>query len=828
MAEIKDVLKSGLSELDSKVDDVKNKVNSKSQTSETENAEDSFEDAIDTKALAKKLDIDEKYIVDDLHMTNLEKEENPYTKSDLTGVKTVTEEQGGDRIDKLDDGESKEISDGTLTKNEDGTVHCKSDYLGEFDYNPDLFAYGYKEIKEDDGTTSQLPVLKYVGKSGTDGAGSNGLWGLHDLLGDKTLGGMNFTCHSTFELPEGLKSGDYTFEGNEDLIFQPRLPDSLESGHYMFANCKKLEYGSYEAKDGEFFLTNSGGEIYFPKGFEDGSNMYKGSKEFKGDFGDAPSTLVNAQGMFEGTSLGEKGEGAYFWYEHKVPSWGGKITPYLTSEYAKNAFNDNSNENVKDVAKNSEYVIDDQGEINDDYADYVEEGKKDGSIDEDKLSESQSAAGLQHEEEVYNGDVLSETEIASNNSLSDNLVYNSKTGLYEYDQTGEVKSDDKGADSWQRWVIDGAAGLGIGGLTSKVTGSKLVGIAAGVGSVYLLDKNNILPKSFAPVLTATANMLPDGQIKDKLNEWATKVSGSTVDEQKAELTPDKVAGMHQENRLERSVASSSSVMVQDVSKSMYQNGQAAATSMAMWSTATKGEDSAKIVNEYVVSKSTGAMEEQWASEIKDGSATDKQKEEMKSYYTKMFDALESYNKGAKEGIESAFSNDETRKELSLEGLSMVNRSYTEGVMDSFVKMNEKYQFMSEDDLIKMQESMPSVDGIGKLTDYKDSSSFDELREEASVKTASLVSLDEENQADNDTKSDYVPDYGTSKDSVNYKSSKTTDKSTDKSDSKSDEKDTSASGKKHDARVAAAEQISGNVQDSVESEDDYVYPSKYTQ
>ena len=42
MAEIKDALKSGLSELDSKVDDVKNKVNSKSQTSETENAEDSF------------------------------------------------------------------------------------------------------------------------------------------------------------------------------------------------------------------------------------------------------------------------------------------------------------------------------------------------------------------------------------------------------------------------------------------------------------------------------------------------------------------------------------------------------------------------------------------------------------------------------------------------------------------------------------------------------------------------------------------------------------------------------------------------------------------
>lgn len=283
-------------------------------------------------------------------MTNLEKEENVNTKSDLSNIETVTVEDDGDRIDDLDNGESKEISDGILTKNEDGTVHCKSDYLGEFDYDPELFAYGYKEIQEDDGTTSKLPILKYVGNSGTDGAGSEGTL-LQGVLGDKTLGGMNYTCDSTFELPEGLKSGDYTFEGNEDLIFQPRLPDSLKSGHYMFANCTKLEYGSSDAKDGESF-GNIGGEIYFPDGFEDGSGMYKGSSEFKGDFGDEPESLTNVQEMFDGTSVGAQGEGQFALYKHKAANWNGKdSTEESTEKSTKESTNLSWAEAVQNVVE---------------------------------------------------------------------------------------------------------------------------------------------------------------------------------------------------------------------------------------------------------------------------------------------------------------------------------------------------------------------------------------------------------------------------------------------------------------------------------------------
>lgn len=49
----------------------------------------------DISALAKKLGVDEQYIVDDLHMTALEKEQNPWTKSDLSDAETIIEKKVG-------------------------------------------------------------------------------------------------------------------------------------------------------------------------------------------------------------------------------------------------------------------------------------------------------------------------------------------------------------------------------------------------------------------------------------------------------------------------------------------------------------------------------------------------------------------------------------------------------------------------------------------------------------------------------------------------------------------------------------------------------------
>lgn len=692
---------------------------------EDKKSETSFDTSIDTSEMTKQLGIDESYIIDDLHMTNLEKEKNPYLKTDLSGQETISKNDKGDRIDKLSDGDSVDIADGTLFGNEDGTVHVESDYLGTFDYEPDMFRYGYKEVKEADGTVGQLPVLEYIGDS-------NGQWGWDWLE----------TRAADFDIPDGIKSCDYMFANNETIEYAVRMPDSVESAHCMYAYAKNLDGHTRAAKDGENALTNGGGSVHLSDNLKDMSGMYKGCSEMESDFGTLPESVVNITEAWEGCEgMGSTDDFWHFGYTYSIPNYGSVETPYLTSVYAKNALNDISNEKVKEQADDAEYVINEDGKVNEKHQDFVESGKQDGTLDEDTLSKSQAATGLGYQEDIYNGTVDSEVEIASNGARSDNKVYNAATGQYEYDETGELQSDSKTANSWQRYVIDGVAGLAIGGITGKVTGSKIVGLAAGLGGAYLLDKSDILPKSFAPILSGTANLLPDGAAKDKLNDLAKELSGSTIDEQKEALTPENVAGMHQEDRLLDSVKSANSVMVQDVSQSMHNNGQMAATAMALWSTARKGEDSAKVVNDYVVSKCTSAMEEQWQSEIGDGQPSDELKANMKSYYTKMFETLDSYNEGAKAGIESEFAGDETKKQLSLYGLQMVNRSYTEGVMDSFIRMNEQYQFMTAEELSSLQGQL-NIDGIGDLADYKDSLSFDDLKSEDALEVDSLVAVDD--------------------------------------------------------------------------------------
>lgn len=714
-------------------------------------------DDMNTKAIADRVNTNEEVVQGELYQTRLEQEQSDYHKTDLTDVPTVTE-KNGKRLDDMDKGESVDISDGTLTMNDDGTIHCKSEYLGEFDYDPELFAYGYKELKEADGSTSYLPILKYVGHSGSDGAGSKGNF-LRPVFGDKMLGGMNFDCHSTFELPEGLKSADYTFEGNDELIFQPRLPDSLVSAHYGFANCSKLEYASFEAKDGEFFLTNSGGEIYFPESMKDTSCMYKNSKNFKGDFGDAPKNIVRADEMAAGTQTGEKGEGFYAWYEHKELDWDGKQAPGLSKEHAKNMVNDVSNENAKKAQEDNEFLIEDDGTITNENREKMNEL----DVDDQMIQKSQVNTAIKYHNDVADGKVHSEVEIATDDMRSDNLVYNAATDSYEYDLTGELQSDEKGGSLWQRLVIDGGVGLGLGVVAGNLTNSKLVGIAAGVGGAYLLDHFDILPETLSPILTKTAEFLPEGGLKDQLLDWADDLSGSTVANQKENWDPEAVAHDHQSAHLEAGMEGLASVQVlsdEKIGESMYKNGEIAATRLALWSTATKGESSASCVNEKVVQRCTSTMEQHWAEQIgENGTPSDDMKNEMKDYYRSLFSALEEYNKGAMNGINSAFATNDAKKELSTYGLHMVNRSYVSGVMDSLTKMNERYDLFTPEELQELSNTY-EISGIGNLAEYPQS--FQDVADTESFEVDSWVAVDAT------TDDEYTPDYGISKDSVQYK------------------------------------------------------------
>lgn len=692
---------------------------------------------IDTSKMAKQLGIDEKTIIDDLNMTELQKQQNVYLKTDLSDKETITKIDNR-RLDDISDKETREIFDGVTITGEKDKISVKSDYLGDFTYDPKQFALGYKEISEKDGTKSKLPVLEYI--AGDDGEA----W--YNIGNDgHTRGGV-----SSIHIPDGLKNMDYMFANQKQLKFMPELPKSITSAHCSFANCSEMLLPQNNATEhGENWkpldwAVHAHYRVKFPEGLEDMSGMFKNNTKLKANFEKLPVNLKNGTDAFKGCEeLGGREE--IFWgligQDLKAPEFGTDITPYLTSQYAKDIVGDISNEKVKQYSDNTDFYINKDGTFNQKYKDKIDAGVNNKTIDTTKLNESQAQTGLEHAEDVISGKTASEVEIASNGMRSQNKVYNAATKSFEYDETGEIGSDNKPKSTlWQRIVIDGAVGLGSYAVVKGMTGSRAAALVTAVGGTALLDYTDILPESLSPVFKGVANMLPDGSFKDKLTSLADKFSDGadrTVDDQKKYFTKDRVSEAHAEDRLKDSVKAMSTASYMDVGAiktSMQNGGKVAATSGAFWAAAREGEEGRiiesvnKRVNEFTIESSNAFA----------GLSEKERNVAAKDYYSSLFAGLKEYNIGANFGIK-AYSNDNTKRDIALEGLNMTNRAYAGAVMESMAQFEDKYKvkLFKDEELTKLSDG---ITGIGDLKDYK-TNKFESQREDSSTKLISLIELD---------------------------------------------------------------------------------------
>lgn len=692
---------------------------------------------IDTSKMAKQLGIDEKTIIDDLNMTELQKQQNVYLKTDLSDKETITKIDNR-RLDDISDKETREIFDGVTITGEKDKISVKSDYLGDFTYDPKQFALGYKEISEKDGTKSKLPVLEYI--AGDDGEA----W--YNIGNDgHTRGGV-----SSIHIPDGLKNMDYMFANQKQLKFMPELPKSITSAHCSFANCSEMLLPQNNATEhGENWkpldwAVHAHYRVKFPEGLEDMSGMFKNNTKLKANFEKLPVNLKNGTDAFKGCEeLGGREE--IFWgligQDLKAPEFGTDITPYLTSQYAKDIVGNISNEKVKQYSDNTDFYINKDGTVNQKYKDKIDAGVNNKTIDTTKLNESQAQTGLEHAEDVISGKTASEVEIASNGMRSQNKVYNAATKSFEYDETGEIGSDNKPKSTlWQRIVIDGAVGLGSYAVVKGMTGSRAAALVTAVGGTALLDYTDILPESLSPVFKGVANMLPAGSFKDKLTSLADKFSDGadrTVDDQKKYFTKDRVSEAHAEDRLKDSVKAMSTASYMDadaIKTSMQNGGKAAATSGALWVAAREGEDGRiiesvnKRVNEFTTESSNAFA----------GLSEKERNVAAKDYYSALFTGLKEYNVGATEGIKS-YSNNDTKRDISLEGLNMTNRAYAEAVMTSVFEYETKHntKLFKDNELTALSDG---ITGIGDLKDYK-INKFELQREDSSTKLISLIELD---------------------------------------------------------------------------------------
>lgn len=695
---------------------------------------------IDTKKMAKKLGIDENTIIDDLNMSELDKQKNVYLKTDLSDNATITKIENR-RLDDVLDKETREFCDGVTITGDKDKISVKSDYLGDFTYDPKQFALGYKEITEKNGTKSKLPVLEYIagdeGEAGFDFGGfQHGTWR---------------TGFSSIHIPNGLKNMDYMFANQKQLRYMPELPDSIKSAHCAFANCSEMlvpQNASTERGEGWNIagaLVHAHYRVKFPEGLEDMSGMFKNNTKLKANFEKLPVNLKNGTDAFKGCEeLGGREEilGGLIGQDLKAPQFGTDITPYLTSQYAKDITGDISNEKVKQYGDNVDFYINKDGTVNNKYKDKIDAGLNDKSIDKTAFDNSKSQTALEHSEDIIKGTTASEAEIASNGMRSQNKVYNADTKSFEYDETGEIGSDSKPKQSlWQRIVIDGAVGLGGYAITKSMTGSRAAGLLVGIGGTALLDYTNVLPETLSPVFKGVANMMPDGPFKDKLNGLADKFNTGgehTVNDQKKYFTKDRVSEAHAEDRLADSVKAMSGAgyMSEDATKESMQNGgKAAATSGALWAAAREGEDG-KII-ESVKNRVNDFTNQAYNTTLVNLDPKTRNAD-AKEYYSNLFKGLQEYNTGAVAGINS-YSKDTTKKDLASEGLNMTNRAYAASVMDSISKYEESYKTKLFDDK-ELSALSNNISGIGDLKDYK-TNKFESQKDDTNAKRSSLIELD---------------------------------------------------------------------------------------
>ena len=113
----------------------------------------------------------------------------------------------------------KDGEDGTITVSANKKEHNHYEgVLGSFDYDPKVWSIGYKTVYDSIGgetVDAEVPVLRYIGdkKNGND-----------------------------IKIPEGVKSLDYTFEGNQKLESFPVIPEGVESLHSTFKQCGALDH----------------------------------------------------------------------------------------------------------------------------------------------------------------------------------------------------------------------------------------------------------------------------------------------------------------------------------------------------------------------------------------------------------------------------------------------------------------------------------------------------------------------------------------------------------------------------------------------------------
>lgn len=639
-------------------------------------------------------------------------------------------------------------------KDNNHLMYCQSPYLGNFIYDGNDWGIGYKELEphseyNSGDETIRIPVFQYVGDLQADwqhgqlspagilvsGKGDfgeafvsnaksagNAVINAIDILGiiddDPIDNSDGYTMDQQVSIPYGVKNLDYTFAGNSELQLVPGIPETVESMHCTFANCSELYDASWQFGDSDGWK--------LPSNLQDFSYTFMGCKQLEcNKLGTFPKELLTIEGAFNGCERILDKKVWENWTLDLDAIFGKTVegdwsdSPYLMEEFSMPVDESTSNKMKQNYER--------------------EEAERDAFQAE--FSKPENLA-QQPEEVVHKWEDAKAAEVA----VRTEKVLDAEMTVRSMDTMSKQELNENSFMAFlQRAVIDVGSFAILKGVTKGISGSNLLGWIGGLGGTALLRMTGILPASIEPAL----NWIKDNFIKSESGKASMDkvINFIHVPDEKDRAAVEKeqmsrYAPVALDDSMVRS-AWSADVFYDDneVRDAMKVNGKAVASYGVLQYWGETNEDLGAHVKSSLA-EPLAAAEAVFDEKMAHGDGYD-WPEEMRRYYWQQLYGLEGYCEGAQEGIQETYGTsgkvsdklftsncgcyghskkdeeNQARMKSAEAGLAGFDCAHATAIMDSLVRMDSKYHFMTEEDWLKIgQLNIYGVD-TGSLYMYQE-------------------------------------------------------------------------------------------------------------
>ena len=614
----------------------------------------------------------------------------------------------------------------TVSGSDNGKNHYEG-VLGSFDYDPNQWAIGYKTVYDSIGGESvdtQIPILRYIG-SESDG--------------------------TNIQIPEGVKSLDYTFEGNENLKWMPDIPDGVESMHGTFKDCESLTNERTDAwwKGWKWFGGNAtgwkdrDGNTVLPDTVKDLSYCFENCQKLQVGFEvtNAGTQLQNMDGYARGckdlTTILDVSEAKLLPVSAQTDAYDGINTKMIKSigTVAVEQTDEESMTQENGVLKFGENYCGISMYANEDgpYATGKTETNPYTADEREQLKYVKALQDYRANDRMYLADPSAVANATSN--LATTATYTDENGQTVHttdptqaDQAQTGGSGSNGKGGLLGGILGGDTGtlvqrLGFGfleyGLIKKVVKNPLVALGVTAGGQAL----GILPGTIGGLgdTLKTVGGMFGGGIGSMLKTLGEKLSGvgGGLEAGEPAMTKEEAANMNMIKDASQAAEAQNSAMAQQslakLNDNMAKRGAYSAEYGSFQEAAEVQEGYGVFNNVRMASEdsmeafSVALLEKQQAD---GGTLSAESKAELATAAKQILQGWSTYGENASDALRATYGGNPEEQAKGEAGLGKMMRAAVQPDLEILKGLNEQYQFLSEEDIAQLDTlQFKGLDGV---------------------------------------------------------------------------------------------------------------------